>query len=98
MPPGAFLPGAGRSPGIESSGETIPSASSLGRLALGDSQTMIGRGRSLLTIAYLVIGAIIAGSHNYFEHVSTLESLVSAVLALILWPLILLHINLHAQL
>jgi len=32
-----------------------------------------GRGPSLLTIVYLVIGAFIASDHNYFEHVNKIE-------------------------
>jgi hypothetical protein len=56
-----------------------------------------GGGPSLLTIAYLVIGAIVAGTHHYFVHVSTLETIVSAVLAVLLWPLLLLGVNLHVH-
>ena len=55
------------------------------------------RGSGLLTIAYLVIGAIVAGTHHYFVHVGTAESIVSAVLAVLLWPLLLLGVNLHVH-
>ena len=50
-----------------------------------------------MTIVYLVVGAIVAGTHNYFAHVSTLETVVSAVLAVLLWPLLLLGVNLHVH-
>ena len=53
--------------------------------------------RGLLTIAYVVIGAIIAGTHGYFAHVNALETIVSAVLAVVLWPLLLLGVNLHVH-
>jgi hypothetical protein len=56
-----------------------------------------GGGSSLLTIAYLVIGAIVAGTHYYFVHVSSLQTIVSAVLAVVLWPLLLLGVNLHVH-
>ncbi len=58
---------------------------------------MRGRATSLVTTVYLVVGAVIAGSHHYFEHVSTLPSVVSAVLAVLLWPLLFLHVDLHAR-
>ena len=47
------------------------------------------------TIIWLVVGAIIAPAHHYFAHVAALKPLVSAVLAVVLWPLLLLGVNLH---
>lgn len=47
------------------------------------------------SIIYLIVGVIIASSHHYFTHASTLKPIVSAVLAVVLWPLLLLGINLH---
>jgi hypothetical protein len=58
---------------------------------------MRGRGSSLLMVIYVVIGAIIAGSHHYFTHLSTLPTIASALLAVLLWPLVLLGINLHVH-
>jgi hypothetical protein len=54
-------------------------------------------GPGLLTIVYLVIGAFVAGSHNYFQNLNTLEAIVSALLAIALWPLVLLNVNLHVN-
>ena len=54
-------------------------------------------GPGLLTIVYLVIGAFVAGAHNYFGNLNTLETIVSALLAIALWPLILLNVNLHVN-
>jgi hypothetical protein len=48
-------------------------------------------------VAYVIIGAIIAGSHHYFTHLSMLPAIVSALLAVLLWPLLLLGINLHVH-
>ena len=56
-----------------------------------------GRGISLGAVVYLVVGAIVASSHHYFAHVNTLRQFVSAVLAVVLWPLILLGIDLHIK-
>ncbi len=47
------------------------------------------------SVIYLIVGVILASSHHYFTHASTLKPIVSAVLAVVLWPLLLLGINLH---
>jgi FtsH-binding integral membrane protein len=47
------------------------------------------------SLIWLVVGVIIASSHHYFAHASALKPIISAVLAVVLWPLILLGINLH---
>jgi hypothetical protein len=53
------------------------------------------RGPGLLTVIYLVIGVFAAGDHNYIHH-DDLGQVVSALLAILLWPLILLFdVNLH---
>jgi hypothetical protein len=45
----------------------------------------MGRGffSSIISFAYLVVGAIIANSHKYFAHVANLKAVVSAALAVI---------------
>ncbi len=48
-------------------------------------------------LIYVIIGVVIASSHHYFTHASTLKPIVSAVLAIALWPLVLLGINLHVK-
>jgi hypothetical protein len=54
-----------------------------------------GRGPSLLTIAYLVVGAFVASDHNYFEHVDRIKQVAEAALAVVLWPLVLLGVSMH---
>lgn len=44
---------------------------------------------------YLVIGVLVAVAQNYFDHLSTLGRLLSAVLAVALWPLLLLGIDIR---
>jgi hypothetical protein len=52
-------------------------------------------GPGLLTIIYFFVGAFVAADHNYLHH-GTIGQVVSGVLAILLWPLILLfHVNLH---
>ena len=50
-----------------------------------------------LSVAYLVIGLIVANSHHYFRHLSGFKPIASAVLAVLLWPLILFGVNLHIK-
>jgi hypothetical protein len=52
-------------------------------------------GVGLITLVYLVAGAIVAATHGYWSHLNTLKQIISALLATVLWPLILLGINLH---
>jgi hypothetical protein len=54
--------------------------------------------RGIFPIIYVVIGVIVAEQHHYFTHLHTLSQVVSAVLAIVLWPLILLQVNLHVSL
>lgn len=53
--------------------------------------------RKLLIIAYVVIGVVAASSRNYLENLDTVRRFVSAVLAIALWPLLLLGIDLHIR-
>jgi hypothetical protein len=50
---------------------------------------------SLITVVYLVIGAIVATQHHFFANLGTIKLVVSALLGLFLWPLVLLGVNLH---
>jgi hypothetical protein len=52
--------------------------------------------RNLLILAYFVIGGYIAWDHDYIN-VSWLRSFASAVLAIVLWWLIPLGVNLHVH-
>lgn len=46
-------------------------------------------------VIYLVLGVLVAVSQNYFDHLSTLGRLLSAVLAVMLWPLLLFGIDIR---
>jgi Mn2+/Fe2+ NRAMP family transporter len=52
---------------------------------------------SFLGIVYLVIGVAVAASYDYFERLNTARQILSAVLAIVLWPLVLLGIDLHLR-
>jgi hypothetical protein len=59
------------------------------------SATRSRPGFSLLFVVYLVVGGIVAATHHYWSHIHSLKAVGSGLLATILWPLILLGINLH---
>ncbi len=48
---------------------------------------------SLLSIAWLVIGVIVAATHHFFGHLGTIGGVLSAILAVLLWPLILIGVK-----
>jgi hypothetical protein len=52
---------------------------------------------SLVSIAWLVIGLIVASGHAYFAHLTAVMPILSAILAVLLWPLVLLGVNLHIR-
>jgi hypothetical protein len=52
---------------------------------------------SLPSIVWLIVGIILASSHNYLNNLDAIRPIVSALLAIFLWPLLLLGINLHVH-
>ena len=52
---------------------------------------------SLLGLVYIVVGVAVAANHEYFESLDTIRRIASAVLAVVLWPLLLLGIDLHIK-
>jgi Mn2+/Fe2+ NRAMP family transporter len=52
---------------------------------------------SFLGIVYLVIGVAVAASYDYFDRLNTVRRFLSAILAVVLWPLLLLGIDLHIR-
>ena len=52
---------------------------------------------SLSSIIWLIVGILLASAHHYLQHVDKLKPLISALLAIFLWPLLLLEINLRVR-
>jgi hypothetical protein len=50
---------------------------------------------SLTSIIWLIVGVLVASSHHYLNHLNAVKPVVSGFLAVVLWPLLLLGINLH---
>jgi membrane protein YdbS with pleckstrin-like domain len=53
------------------------------------------RGGWLIPVIYVLIGAFVAASHHYYSHAHKLTGLVDAVLAIVLWPLVLLGVHMN---
>jgi hypothetical protein len=53
--------------------------------------------RWLLFVVYIVIGVVVASGHHYFEHLNSVKPIASAVLAVLLWPLVLFGVSLHLK-
>jgi hypothetical protein len=57
--------------------------------------TVYRNGPSLWGIIYIVIGIFVAANRGYLGDLSTISGIFSALLAIILWPLLLFGVNLH---
>ncbi len=51
----------------------------------------------VLFVIYIIIGAIVAAGHHYFEHLDAVRPIASVVLAVLLWPLVLLGVSFHLK-
>jgi hypothetical protein len=50
---------------------------------------------SIAGIIYLIIGLIVASGHAYFTNLKQTMPILSAILAVLAWPLVLLGLDLH---
>ena len=53
--------------------------------------------RKLLGLIYVAIGVFVANSKDYLDNPDTFKRVLSAALAILLWPLLLLGVNLHIK-
>jgi RsiW-degrading membrane proteinase PrsW (M82 family) len=53
--------------------------------------------RRLLLLVYVGVGLVIAATHHYFQNIHGWRGVLSAILAIFLWPLVLLKVNLHIR-
>ena len=51
----------------------------------------------VLFVVYVIIGVIVAAGHHYFEHLDAVRPIASVVLAVLLWPLVLLGVSFHLK-
>jgi len=48
-------------------------------------------------LVYIVVGVALASQKHYFKDLDTVRLIASAILAIVLWPLLLLGIDLHIK-
>jgi Mn2+/Fe2+ NRAMP family transporter len=48
-------------------------------------------------VIYIIVGVIVAAGHHYFEHLDAVKPIASVVLAVLLWPLVLLGVSFHLK-
>ena len=48
---------------------------------------------SLGFVVWLVIGLVVAANEGFLGHLDTLSGILSAVLAVLVWPLVLLNVH-----
>ncbi|MFN2489337.1 MAG: hypothetical protein ABR529_06320 [Actinomycetota bacterium] len=46
-------------------------------------------------LVYLAVGLVVASNNNYLGNLNDLSAVLSAVLAVVLWPLVLVGVDLH---
>jgi hypothetical protein len=48
---------------------------------------------SLLFLLWIIVGLVVAATHHFFDHIGTIGAILSTILAVLLWPLILLGVK-----
>jgi hypothetical protein len=51
----------------------------------------------MYALAYAIIGAFVAAANHYFSHVGSTRGVASAVLAILIWPLVLIGIDIRIR-
>ncbi len=54
-------------------------------------------GSSIAGAIYLLLGVLVAVANDYFDHLTTFGRLLSALLAVVLWPLLLLGLDIRIR-
>ncbi len=49
-------------------------------------------------IIYIIIGIFMASTHGYLSSLNSVSNILSALLAVLLWPLLLIGVSLHVTL
>ena len=53
------------------------------------------RGGWILPVIYVLVGAFVAAAHHYFSRTHQLTGVIDALLAIVLWPLVLFGVHMH---
>jgi len=54
------------------------------------------RGISLGAV-YLVVGVIVAAVNDYFDHLGSLRGILEALIAVVIWPLVLFGVDINLR-
>lgn len=49
----------------------------------------------ILFLVYIVLGILVASANGYLQGLGRIRAIISLVLAVVLWPLVLLGVDLH---
>ena len=49
----------------------------------------------IISVVYFVVGLMVANGYGYFANIDSLQNILSAVLAVFLWPLLFVGVNLN---
>jgi hypothetical protein len=49
----------------------------------------------IIFLIYVVLGILVAATNDYLENLGRIRGIISMVLAILLWPLVLLGVDLH---
>lgn len=52
-----------------------------------------GRQVSLGVVVWIVVGLVVAANNDFLDHLDSLERILSAILAVTVWPLVLLDVH-----
>ena len=64
--------------------------------AIGKAENVVLPAK-LLGAIYVAVGIFLAANKDYFQNLDTVKRVLSALLAILLWPLLLLDVNLHIK-
>ena len=56
-------------------------------------KTLRSRQLSVSTVVWIVLGLIVASTHHFLDHLDTVSRILSAILAVAVWPLVVLHVH-----
>jgi hypothetical protein len=76
------------------SGDLVVANTPVGRIGVKTMAIFSGRRHSWLYIIWVIVGLVVAWTHSYIT-VYLLKLVLSALLAIFLWPLVLLGVSLH---
>jgi ABC-type anion transport system duplicated permease subunit len=54
---------------------------------------MRSRQVSLAAVVWIVVGMLVAANHHFLEHLDSLSRVLSAMLAVAVWPLVVLDVH-----